>query len=661
LFGIACLFSIFIMMQCFSAIIEDHSHFSTVMGMNRNYRIFLPSDYYNFGKRYPVLYWFHGSGGNSKQDTYKAEFEAYINNHDMIIVNVDGTTPSKSTWDYGLAYEYDKRTQEGKAAMTGMHFSKYIRELIGVIDSQYRTIADRDHRAVSGQSMGGLMSPWIASQNKDMFGSASLFSPSPDAAMFGPINKEVCFTNRELYRSLKGIPLRLTYANGDRYRQYYFDQKAIWDLADFTFEFHEGKYPDHRAVDIPAQFDFHMAEFKKVHPFPKNWNHADPFTDFKVWNYEVNVIRESGAFTILEKVTPSGMVLCSRRFLPNGPLIQTEKIAVTTDAIYAPLKYYIITDFNLSTSDIKTNRLQSDANGRLKISMDGGGHAIGINSSAKGAKLFLIPNRNREEVYSEDGQECTMCFTLVNLGTSASGPVHIKATTPKPYLILNKDSFTLKSLEPGKQIKLKDLVLYKINGYKFGGLDSEDFISRISLEVRCNDSVQDIQNIFVYPVPKTSFLPNESDFLILDGTCKSVEIYNNEKHEILIQKVSGGIGNGNSIPEPGETVELYVRLPQGLGPKDQNTFHPAFLMNIDESPWVSVPELRFNIRGAEWSGAPNLQSKIKISPDTPTGTLLNLWLKCESYEFNEEGYTRLIQRHFSDFRRVALKISSNKK
>jgi hypothetical protein len=53
----------------------------------------------------------------------------------MIIVNVDGTTPSRTTWGYSLAFEFDKRTQEGKAANTGMHFSKYIRELIGVIDS----------------------------------------------------------------------------------------------------------------------------------------------------------------------------------------------------------------------------------------------------------------------------------------------------------------------------------------------------------------------------------------------------------------------------------------------------------------------------------------------------------------------------------------------
>jgi hypothetical protein len=208
----------------------------------------------------------------------------------------------------------------------------------------------------------------------------------------------------------------------------------------------------------------------------------------------------------------------------------------------------------------------------------------------------------------------------------------------------------------GKQIKLANLVPFRISNYKFGGPDSEDFITRISLKVICKDSVQDIQSMFVYPVPATPVITDLSDLLILDGTSKPVQVYNNEKHEVSIKEVSGGTGNGNSIPEPGETVELYLRLPQGLGPKDQNTFHPAFLMNIDESPWISVPELRFNIRGAEWSGAPNLQSRIKISDAAPAGTELNLWLKCESYEFSEEGFTRAIQRHLFDYRHVNFKI-----
>jgi len=41
-------------------LILDESHESKVFGETRRYRIFLPPDYSTSGKRYPVIYWFHG-------------------------------------------------------------------------------------------------------------------------------------------------------------------------------------------------------------------------------------------------------------------------------------------------------------------------------------------------------------------------------------------------------------------------------------------------------------------------------------------------------------------------------------------------------------------------------------------------------------------------
>jgi poly(3-hydroxybutyrate) depolymerase len=41
-------------------IMLDQTHESQVSGETRHYRIFLPPDYETSGKRYPVIYWFHG-------------------------------------------------------------------------------------------------------------------------------------------------------------------------------------------------------------------------------------------------------------------------------------------------------------------------------------------------------------------------------------------------------------------------------------------------------------------------------------------------------------------------------------------------------------------------------------------------------------------------
>jgi enterochelin esterase-like enzyme len=49
------------------ALIQDRTHDSQVFGETRNYRIFLPPDYGTSGKRYPVIYWFHGWSERHKQ------------------------------------------------------------------------------------------------------------------------------------------------------------------------------------------------------------------------------------------------------------------------------------------------------------------------------------------------------------------------------------------------------------------------------------------------------------------------------------------------------------------------------------------------------------------------------------------------------------------
>jgi enterochelin esterase-like enzyme len=638
-----------------TAIIEDRPHFSKVLGENRNYRVFLPAGYKNQEKHYPVLYWFHGSGGSSKQETYKSDFLEYTSTHDLIIVNVDGTTPGGTTWDYGLAFEYDKRTQEGKPALTGMHFSKYISELIGVIDSSFRTIPDRDHRAVSGQSMGGLMAPWIASQNKDLFGCLSMFSPSPDAAMFGPEGKEVCFINSELYRSLKGLPVRITIANGDRYVQYYYEQKAKWELADLThFEFHSVNYPDHKAVGIEEQFDFHMAEFSKSHPVPVNWHHTDPFTNFRVWNYDVSVKRNVAAFTILEKVNPDGLLVSSRSFLPDGPLIENESITITTDTIYEPGILYILTDFNRTTRNIKTTKVKSDYRGRLTFTVDGGGHALGIKKRKEGPRLFVIPST--EELYCEDGKYYDLDLILVNAGTKSSGPIRLTSSTPKNLITFDIAEITVEGLNPGEYIEMKDHFPFLVNKRDKNPGNAE-FTTKISLGTSCDGFTSDTSDVFISAVHENVPAADTSDLVILDGTSRNVEIYDNLRHEITVNKITGGTGNGNSIAEPGETIEVWIRLPQGLGPADKNTFHPAFLLNAEENPFISINELRYNLKGEEYSGAANIQSKIMIDRNIPPQTTLNLWFRCESYEFSEEGFNRPIQRHKFDYCRINLNIN----
>jgi predicted alpha/beta superfamily hydrolase len=53
-----------------------------------------------------------------------------------------------------------------------------IEELKPFIDAHYRTLADREHTAVAGSSLGGLISLYLAEKHSDVFSMAGVISPS---------------------------------------------------------------------------------------------------------------------------------------------------------------------------------------------------------------------------------------------------------------------------------------------------------------------------------------------------------------------------------------------------------------------------------------------------------------------------------------------------
>lgn len=657
--AIRTIFFVLMFVKASAAIVEDHAHYSEVMGQVKHYRVYLPPGYYNSGMRYPVIYWMHGHGGSYSMTKYHEQWDRYIDTHDVILVIPDPRNPNGSTYDYSLAFE--NRTYEGTPAHSGKIFSKYFPELVSEIDKTFRAIPDRDHRGISGQSRGGFMSPYIASQNKHLLSSCSMSCPSPDGAMVGPINKEVLFPVFETGRALKGISLRISSPDGDRYKQYGWELKAIWDMTDLEHvEMHIPHYPKHYAADMAKQFDFHMREFENPHPVPAIWHHADPWPDFSVWNYNVSVSRDIPAITIMEYVNSTGLIIYSRSFLPDGPVVRDERIRIISDSVYDPAHIYAVVDYNLSTGFFSKSTVTSDETGKIQIELNGGGHILGINENKNTPKLFLVDVNNREDHYAEEGKTSNLTLWLVNAGTAPSGPVQIIATTPKEFIKIPNPIFEAPGIKPGDKEKIN--IGFSVSGFKLTAprgsdnrLDGDEFISKISLELNYGKERKETQSFSVFSMPFVEKAP-EDDVIVLDGRGLTLPFYLNQHHKISDMMVTGGKGNGDGIAGAGETIELYVKLPQGLGPKDQNTWHRAYLVNQDDDPFIEVNELSYHIRGEEWSGAPCLQSRIYISPSAPNGHVLNLQVRLESYEFFDEGYENLIQRHRYDFRKVSLII-----
>lgn len=156
--------------------VREKTYFSKTTGAWRRALVYTPPDYDKDTKvRYPVLFLQHGAGENETGWTRQGRAQFILDNliaagkaKPMIVVMERGyTTPNTP----------DIRQQNMQVAFSA--FEKVIiDDLIPTIDASYRTIPDREHRAMAGLSMGGMQTLFIASHHLDEFAYiASLSGP----------------------------------------------------------------------------------------------------------------------------------------------------------------------------------------------------------------------------------------------------------------------------------------------------------------------------------------------------------------------------------------------------------------------------------------------------------------------------------------------------
>ena len=143
-------------------VMESLSFFSNILGQEVKYSIALPEDYFKENRNYPVVYLLHGLGddetswleyGQISQIADKAVHEKTI--VPMIYVMPQGFR-SYYTNEFAGTFKYQ---------------DMFIQELIPLIDNKYRTLADRQHRATMGYSMGGFGALILPLKNPEVFGS----------------------------------------------------------------------------------------------------------------------------------------------------------------------------------------------------------------------------------------------------------------------------------------------------------------------------------------------------------------------------------------------------------------------------------------------------------------------------------------------------------
>ena len=219
--------------------INEIYYYSTITESMRHGYIYLPAEYYtNPTKKFPVLYLQHGMGEN--ETGWSAQGKTGIIMDNLIaegkavpfIIYMDNGLNARRPGEQPMGFGGPRPQggprpggplggpqggpQGGRPRMDGAAFAQMarrmggafeevlIKDIIPMVEKNYRVIADPEHRAMAGLSMGGMQTHGITLNNPTTFAYVGIFSGGtigPDELKDIPDFKK---TNKVLFMSCGG-------------------------------------------------------------------------------------------------------------------------------------------------------------------------------------------------------------------------------------------------------------------------------------------------------------------------------------------------------------------------------------------------------------------------------------------------------------------------
>jgi enterochelin esterase-like enzyme len=143
-------------------------------GVHRRAFVYTPPGYdANPTKRYPVLYLQHGWGEDETAWFNQGHANLIMDN----LIAEGKSLPFLIVTTYGMTNVIRPGQPGGLSAFKIEPFQTFLLdELMPYVDANFRTVPDRDHRAMAGLSMGGFETKTITTGNPGKFGYIGLFS-----------------------------------------------------------------------------------------------------------------------------------------------------------------------------------------------------------------------------------------------------------------------------------------------------------------------------------------------------------------------------------------------------------------------------------------------------------------------------------------------------
>ena len=223
---------------------------SSEPGITRRHAfVYLPEGYHTDTlRRYPVFYLLHGARGNETVWIDKGDLLQSIDSLSAsgamlpTIVVLPNVNQYNDDRDYGHARL--KNALESFYEVDGTVEAHFLKDVVSTTDSLFRTIADKNHRAVAGLSIGAMQSIYLSANSPDTFGYVGMFSPMVHSFLKpGPDNSFYSSLNKKLQIQFSDPPILYMVMIGDT--DFFHPSTESWsrslDRKGFRHEYHLAK------------------------------------------------------------------------------------------------------------------------------------------------------------------------------------------------------------------------------------------------------------------------------------------------------------------------------------------------------------------------------------------------------------------------------------
>jgi len=582
---------------------QDLEHHSEVFGKEKKYRIYLPQDYLQSEKKYPVIYFFHGWGGRSfSGGSANLEYEkigVLIDKYQIILVMWDGSMEEDEPRPYNIGNHHDVKYD--------IEMKDYFPELVSHIDNTFRTKTDRNHRGIIGFSMGGFMSFYLAGKYPGMVSAAVNIVGSPEFFVGLPDNHTL-YQQRYTLENLEDVGLfQINRTNCPMAGLN--DEVAAgagWcELQNYTYQKQEGEHN----IDIPGEakvfesaIQFVVNQFDNPVSLQKKWSHSDLCEVFEKWDYTVKSNKDEPGFLVLRNVDETGFGYYTRKWLPDGPPVKNCQTKIFTAPLYEPGNDYDVRIFNLKENILERISIKADDDGRLNFNLEAGGFEVGISNKTAHPEFAALKYRlSSNRKYLRIKQEEELVVDIFN---------RTGALDPEKKLIvrLSSTDSSLAISSPEQEIVFsenQDIIStkpFKIFSSKNPPVDGSPAWIRLKVEMtygsqKFNDwlllpvfyDVPEFENIQVDDGRVVSTAPNPDD---------------SEKND---RNLVFGCGNGDGMVSAGERIMLY------------ENGHRLRLYSDDTYVVADEEVLVDEMLPGRWPDGYTLSSVLKIAEDCPPG------------------------------------------